>query len=82
MARPTLQQAIDAAPPWATHISVEKYNGLPEYYNTLDGDCLSLPVNNPNGAPVTLGVELSIRLRSGDSVWELVEIVPESLLNE
>ncbi len=47
MARLSIDKAIDEAPSWATHISVNKGDGLAEFYNAFDKDVWwSTPVDS------------------------------------
>lgn len=78
----TLQEAIDKAPDWATHISVSKYTGVPEYYNTGPEQVLSVGVRTPDEGPAELGEAFGSRLFSGQTQWYVIPIKPVSLLNE
>lgn len=76
MDRISLQQVMDNAPDWATHISVCSYTGIPEYYNTVQGTILSRGVRSPDKPPVILKNSFGVRLLSGDTSWEVVPIQP------
>lgn len=78
----TLEQAMANAPSWATHISVLRDTGWPEYYNAFDKRDLSVPVTHPDVEPALLGHSFSHRLHSGDTIWDAIPIHPVSLLNE
>lgn len=75
----TLQEAIDKAPDWATHISVSKYSGRPEFYNSVkDYSSCSVIGNRVHN----VGKEFTDKLTSGDTEWEFVPIAPVSLEND
>lgn len=82
----TLQEAIARAPDWATHISVSKFNGEPEFYNkfTKDGWYSSSVawgrVDKPEMVKNTI---LSRELVDGTSPnWYLEDIAFSSLEND
>lgn len=82
----TLQEAIDKAPDWATHISVSKFNGEPEFYNkfTKDG-WYSRDINQSmSGMPKAIEEDFCARelLAGTNTTWYLEEIAFSGLEND
>ncbi len=85
MARILVDKAIKEAPSWATHISVDKKDGLAEFYNAFDKDVWwwSTPVDykfQDNAIP--WGHCPESMLAGNNELWYLVGIAPASLENE
>lgn len=84
MARISIDKAIEQAPSWATHISVDRGDGLAEFYNAFDKSFwYSTNVDYSNqGDPLPWGHCPESMLAGNNELWYLVSIAPVSLENE
>ena len=84
MAKIFIDKAIKEAPSWATHISVNKMDGMAEFYNSFEKDVwYSANVSSKlQGDSIPWGYCPESMLAGNNALWFLVSIAPASLENE